>query len=351
MRRHRPTPAGIDRRHALGLIAAVGAFSPVGGAFARTPGRLDGRLLDQAATAAAALDQLHAFIVAHDGETVLAEAFRGRGLARPANVKSVSKTLVAILVGVAIDKGLLTGPAQTLGEAAPGLIPKHADRRVRDIRLGDLLSMQSGLERMSGPNYGRWVQSADWVAFALSRPFVDAPAGRMLYSTANYHVLGAVLAAVSGKSLLDLARAWIGAPLDIDIPPWTKDPQGRYLGGNNMRLSPMGMLRFGEMARRGGAFGRRRAVSRDWLAASWRPRARSPWSGHDYGYGWFLTEARGHPVVYARGYGGQLIYVAPTLGLTAAITSDPTRPARSGGYIDDLHRIFAAYLAPAAGAA
>ena len=74
----------------------------------------------------------------------------------------------------------------------------------------------------------------------------------MLYSTGSFHVLGAALARASGESLLALARGWLGEPLGIEIPAWTRDPQGFYLGGNEMALSPMAMLAFGEMYRRDG---------------------------------------------------------------------------------------------------
>ena len=92
-------------------------------------------------------------------------------------------------------------------------------------------------------------------------------------------------------------------------------------------------------------------LSRDWIDASLVPRTRSPFSGLDYGYGWFLGRARGHPFALARGYGGQLIAVVPDLALTVAITSDPTRPARSEGYFGELMRLLADTIVPEAEAA
>ncbi len=334
-----------NRRQALAWLAGAAALTTFRPAAAA---RLDNDLLARAADRAASLDQLRSLVVARNGEIVLGEAFRGPALADPVNVKSVSKTIVATLVGIAIDKGMLPGADTPLRTAAPGLLPRDAPAGAGEITVGQLLSMQSGLERTSGPNYGRWVASDNWVRFVLSRPFVAEPGGPMLYSTGNYHVLGAILAERTGRSLRDLARDWLGDPLDFDVPPWTRDPQGRFMGGNNMRMSALALLRFGEMARTRGMWAGQRIVGRDWLEASWRPRARSPWSGHDYGYGWFLARARGHWLAYARGYGGQIVYVVPTLDMTVVITSDPNRPARSGGYIDDLHGLLADTLIPAA---
>ncbi|MGR3782317.1 MAG: serine hydrolase domain-containing protein [Albimonas sp.] len=304
--------------------------------------------LAPAAARASELDQLHALAIAHRGETVYARAFRGPAPERPVNVKSVSKTVVAALAGAAIDRGILEGPGQTLASAAPALIPEGADPRVGEITLGDLLSLRAGLERTSGPGYGPWVQSSNWVRHALTRPFVDEPGGRMLYSTGSTHVLGAAIAEAAGRDLRSLARAWLGEPLDIAFPPWTRDPQGRFMGGNNMAMSPLEMLRFGEMARLGGRWQGTQVLPRSWLEASWTPRGRSPFSGDSYGYGWFLSEARGRPLAYARGYGGQAIYVVPALELTVAVTSDPDRPARSQGHFGDLNALLADEIVPAA---
>jgi CubicO group peptidase (beta-lactamase class C family) len=264
------------------------------------------------------------------------EVLRGPGPDAPVNVKSVSKTVVAALLGAAIDRGEVPSADATLAEVAPRLIPAGADPRVGEITLGQLAALQAGLERTSGPNYGAWVASPNWVADALSRPFVGAPGGRMLYSTGSTHVLGAALAVATGESLLAQARSRLGRPLGIEIPPWTRDPQGFYLGGNQMALSPRAMLRFAEMVRQRGAWESAQVLPESWIDASLTPRTRSPWSGLAYGYGWFLGRAGGGPLAIARGYGGQVIAVAPAAELTVAITSDPNRPARSRGYFGAL---------------
>ncbi len=310
------------------------------------PPSIDPEVLRRVTARAASLDQLHGMIVAQNGEVLFKEAFRGRPLDRNVNVKSISKTFVATLTGAALDRGLLAHVDQSIGDLAPGLIPAGVDPRVPTIRLVDLLTMRAGLERTSGPHYGRWIASDDWIRFALDRPFVSTPGERMLYSTGSYHILGAILAKRANASLLELARAWLGEPLGIDFSPWTRDPQGYYLGGNNMELSPLALLRFGEMIRLGGRWRDQQVLSAGWLDASWTPRTSSPFSGHQYGYGWFLARAGGHGLAYARGYGGQMLYVLPSLALTIVITSDPTRPARSHGYAADLHRLVADLVIP-----
>ena len=303
------------------------------------------------AEAANELDQLHAIKVAKAGKDVFTQVFRGPSESRLVPIKSVSKTVVAALTGAALDRGEIPNVNASLGDLAPKLIPDDADPRVAEITVQNLVTMQAGLERTSGANYGSWVSSRNWVADALSRPIVAQPGSRMLYSTGSFHILGAVLSEVSGKSLLTLARERLGDPLGVEIPAWTRDPQGRYLGGNEMALTLDGMVAFGEMYRRQGALDGARVLSEDWVRTSFQPQTRSPFSGLQYGYGWFLGRADGADFALARGYGGQIICVVPERSLTFAITSDPLRPARSEGYFGDLMTLIESQILPAARAA
>jgi CubicO group peptidase (beta-lactamase class C family) len=297
---------------------------------------------------ARSMDQCHALMVRQNSVEVLAESFRGPSLNRPAPVKSVSKTIVAALTGAALDRNEIQSMNATLADTAPQLIPASADERVGALTVENLVTMQAGLERTSGSNYGGWISSRDWVADALSRPFVERPGRRMLYSTGSFHILGAVLSAVSGKTLLALARERLGVPLDIEIPAWTRDPQGRYLGGNEMALTLAGMARFGELYLAKGQWNGNQVLSRSWVESSLEGRTSSPFSGLDYGYGWFLGSTEGTDFALARGYGGQVICIVPSLDLSIALTSDPTRPARSGGYFGDVMALIENAIIPTA---
>lgn len=309
---------------------------------------MEAALLSRAMERAAALPRLHALIVARNGTVQAERAFRGPGLDRPVNVKSVSKSFISALVGIAIERGVLTGADQPIAALLPGRVPPAADPRLARVTIGNLLSMQAGLQRTSGRNYGRWVMSRDWVRHALSRPFDDEPGGTMLYSTGNSHLLSAILTRVTGRTTLDLARDWLGKPLGINVPPWQRDPQGIYFGGNNMLLSPRALLRFGELYRNGGVWRGKRILPAGWVRTSWTPRTQSRYSGDGYGYGWFIAEFCGHTVNYARGFGGQFIHVVPSLGLTIVITSEATTRTRVGGYRDALTALIETDLIPAA---
>ncbi|WP_274426429.1 serine hydrolase domain-containing protein [Chelativorans sp. YIM 93263] len=318
------------------LSRRIFTVSLIAGLAAPYVSRASAQAFDDIRTSAREMDQLHSIQIQLGDEPVLEEAFRGPGLDRPANIKSCSKSVVALLLGTAIDSGEIAGVEARLGDVAPDIIPSDATAGVADITMEDLVTLRAGLEGTSGPNYGAWVNSSDWLAYALRRPMIAQPGTRMIYSTGTTHILGAALTAASGESLLALARDRLGSKLGFQVPPWTRDPQGYYLGGNEMALTPRAMLAIARLIRDNGRSDGAQVIPADWVDASLVRRTRSPFSGLGYGYGWFLSESG---YVVARGYGGQLIAAHPERRLAIAITSDPTRPAYSRGYFGDLMQL------------
>ena len=291
---------------------------------------------------AEALEPLETVIVSVDGEVVAERGYDGADVDDPTNIKSASKSVVSALVGIAIDRELIAGVDQKIGDFLGASFPEDPDPRLSEISVGQLLSMQAGLAPTSGANYGRWVASGNWVRSALAQDFQTDPGGSMLYSTGSTHLLSAILTEAGGESTLKLATDWF-APVDaFDIADWERDPQGIYLGGNQMAMSPRSLLAFGEVYRTGGlAPDGTRILSEEWIAESWTPRTSSRFTGDGYGYGWFLREMAGEDVRYAWGYGGQMLYIVPALDLTVVMTSDENAPSAGNGHRDALHDLMA----------
>jgi CubicO group peptidase (beta-lactamase class C family) len=294
------------------------------------------------------MERTRNLLITRDGQPVIEHVERDLPLDRAANVKSLAKIVMSALVGAAIERGVIEDAEQPIAELLGDLVPPGADPRVADVTVGHLLSMQAGLRRTSGRHYGAWVNSDDWVAHVLTRPFVDEPGGGMLYSTGNYHLLSAALARATGRSTLALAREWLGEPLGIRIPAWQTDPQGIHFGGNNMRLSARALARIAELYHRDGRYGGERVLAPGWVEQSWARRTRSRYTGEAYGYGWFTTELAGETVRYGWGYGGQFLYLVPRLDLTLVLLSDSTPPSPQSALVRRVHVAVAEEVIPVA---
>ena len=310
-----------------------------------TPRSFDPSRLQAAYDRAAQLPKLRSFLIAVDGTIVAERYYRGATRTRTANVKSVSKSIISALVGIAIAEGKLVGVNQTIAAFFPTELRDTADQAKRAITLADLLSMRAGLESTSFDGYGRWVTSANWVRAALERPVIAPRGGPMIYSTGNTHLLSAILTKATGMSTWAYARRKLGAPLGIDIPPWPRDPQGIYFGGNDMRLTPRAMVAIGELYRNGGRVGRRQVVPEWWVDSSLVVRTYSPFNGHGYGWGWWTRDAADYRVNFAWGYGGQFIFIVPALRATVVMTSDADG-RREWGHLDALHGLLDTHVIP-----
>lgn len=310
---------------------------------------MNAALLDTAFRRAVSLPRLRSLLVAQRGTLVRERYFHGATRDRPANLKSASKSVISALVGIAIQRGDITNVRQPIGPFFAKELAANSDRRKEWITIEDLLTMRSGLQTTSFFNYDRWVTSRNWVRFALTQPMVSNPGIEMEYSTGNTHLLSALLTRATKSSTWEYATRHLAKPLGISLPPWERDPQGVYFGGNDMFLTPRAMLAFGNLyLRHGRSADGRQIVPAAWVDSSFAVRTRSGWSGMEYGYGWWARPMAGHDVRLAWGYGGQFIFVVPQLQLTIVATSDPNPTRRGDDHLDAIYDLVEQYIIPAA---
>ena len=275
--------------------------------------------LEAAQQAAGELPRLHSLLVSWRGRLLLEHYRAGIRAARPTNVKSVSKSIISALVGVAIDRKLIPGLRTPIVTYFPQL---QDDPQKRRITIEDLLTMRSGLESTSFDNYGSWVRSRNWVQYVLARPMIDEPGNAVEYSTGSSHLLSAILTRATKSSTHAFAQRVLATPLGFTLPPWPRDPQGIYFGGNEMLLTPRQMLAFGELYLRRGELKGRQLLRPEWVDTTCVPRGRSRFNpDQGYGYGWWTRAFAGHDACFAWGFGGQYIFVVRDLDLVVVTTS------------------------------
>lgn len=301
------------RSYLLFIAAFITAFSA-----AAQPSSTEEQNLDHIFN----IGSVQSLMIEKNGE-LLHEEFRG-GISTKTttNIKSASKSILSLLVGIAIDEGHLAGVDQTIGEFFPGYFEQNPDSAKESITIRNLLTMRSGLETTSFQNYGRWVLSDNWVRFALDQPFVEEKGGRMVYSTGTSHLLSVILTRATGMNTRAFASEHLFDPMNIRIGGWDRDPQGYYMGGNNLAISPLALLKIGTLILNDGTYDGKQIVSKPWIRDSIEIYTRSTYNDYDYGYMWWRKPAGGQKVIFAWGNGGQYIMVLPELETVISITSD-----------------------------
>ena len=242
------------------------------------------------------------------------------------NVKSVSKSVLSALAGIAMEQGLISGVEAKLSEALPEYFEPTADTRKADITLHHLLTMSSGFDFIeNSERAGKWFRAKNPVREAIALPITSTPGERFQYATINTHLFSAWLTKAAEMSTPVFAEKYLLTPLGIDEHHWVKDPQGIYWGGSQFYLTPRDMARFGMLYLHKGRAGEEQLIPEAWVDESTRWR-HSVDSHSGYGYWWWRIPGSNGYV--AAGWGGQRIGVFPGKDLVIVVTAANQQHAR-----------------------
>ncbi len=280
--------------------------------------------LEAAAARAAAIPRFRSLVVARHGRVVLERYFVGTDGATLFDVRSVTKSVVSALTGIAIEEQVLPGPdalVAPLLEPPYRLAPDDASLSVRH-----LLTMTSGFEWNDDVDYNPWILAADHVQYLLDRPRAHAPGAVFTYNSAAVHVLGVALARATGVDLPRYANDHLFSALGAEGVEWEGLDRGTVNGGSGIRLRSRDMLKLGQLYLQRGWSGSRSIVPESWVDATTRPgftwrETYGSQRGVTYGMLWWVSDAS-PASFFAWGYGGQFIYVVPSLDLVAVTTTD-----------------------------
>ena len=296
------------------------------------------------------LPNLHGVVAARGRQIVFERYLAGTdaALARPLgairfgpdtlhDLRSITKSVVGLLYGIALDAGRVPAPPTPLLEQFPDYAELARDPARRRLTVAHALTMTLGTEwdemslPYSDPRNSEIAmdRAADRCRYVLDRPIVEPPGERWVYNGGATALLARLIAKGSGQPVQDYARDALFKPLGIVRSEWHCGANGEALAASGLRMTPRDLARIGAMALAGGQWGDRRIVPAGWLASAFAPTVSVPDGGH-YGYHWYLGAVpvgdggggtRWETTVSAIGNGGQRLFLVPYVGLAVAVTA------------------------------
>ncbi|BBO67792.1 hypothetical protein DSCA_17220 [Desulfosarcina alkanivorans] len=300
------------------------------------------------------VENLHSLLLVKDGKLVFEEYFYGYDTEKKHLIASVTKSVVSLLVGIAIDRGFISDVDEKVMDYFPDFISETNTAVWAPIRLHHLLTMSAGLDwdAVSCPREDprqtthRMYDSQTPIAFVFQRKAVAEPGRVYNYNSGLTMLLGEIVKRATGGPADRFAREHLFDRLGISDFAWDRFENGVIAADGGLLLRPRDMAKIGLLVLNQGNFSGRQVVSTSWIAESTRTHIAG--SGVGYGYQWRRTGAalagKKIEVVYASGLGGQKIFIVPALKAVAVITSK-THHNHGGG--SKAERLFLESILPA----
>ncbi|KAB7739774.1 serine hydrolase [Nostocoides sp. F2B08] len=304
--------------------------------------------------------QVRAVLVHRDGEPVV-QRYTGTTAEEYWDTRSVTKSLMSTLVGIAIDEGHIAGVEASLGELLPSRRSEMSEATAA-VTLHQVLTHTAGFAPDTAGASVEYFAAEDWVGQILADHGESGPVdGSFVYSNAGAHLLSAILVEATGVPVLQYAREKLFEPLGISTEPafepafdfsdeaaaaalyeeywvagftWPVDPQGLHEGACCAKLRPSDLAAMGQLYLDQGRWDGQQVVPEEWVEQATTAHVEVREAGvTGYGYMWWITDIAGQPGYMANGLGGQVIHVLPAENLVVAVATefddrDPARMAK-----------------------
>ncbi len=260
----------------------------------------------------------HSLVVIRDGAVVIDAALWPSSAGQPHDLASVTKSVVSLVVGAAIERGEIESLDTPLAE----LVELPADAAVAHVTIRDLLGMRAGLDCSADDGefeLKEMSQSPDFVAFSSELPAVGVPGETFAYCSPGYHLISAAITNATGRRLSDYAAETLFEPLGVEEWDWPSDSQGVTHGWGDLALRPLDLARLGQLMIQDGRWGHRQVLPVGYVAGlaaaipTTDPTVR-------YGLGWWLPTDAAAGALEGIGRGGQELLVWPEQELVVVVT-------------------------------
>jgi alpha-glucosidase (family GH31 glycosyl hydrolase)/CubicO group peptidase (beta-lactamase class C family) len=259
---------------------------------------------------------LHNIFMARNGYLVMDTPIYRVTRGRSSDQLSATRSVIATLVGIAINQGYLEGVDQSILDFFTDREFDNLDADKEAITIKDLLTMRSGLTCSEPETSTQMKESADWVQFMLDLPMRNAPGEEFVECNGVSHLLSAILQEATGKTAFAYAQETLFEPMGITEINWASDPNGVSLGWQGLQMSPRDTAKIGVLYLNGGNWDGVQLVPSDWVESSITEHV--PTEDGGFGYQWWVDPAGTY---VSREEQGQWMVLIPDLDLIVVYTS------------------------------
>ncbi len=273
------------------------------------------------------LKQIQSIILIKNGKMIFEKYYNYATKDMLFNVRSVTKSFISTLVGIAIEKGYIKSVHDKINIYLKDIYKNIKNPQKKKISIYHLLNMTAGLkwvldwENPKGFAWN-WFRIKNKVPYTLNFPLLAKPGKKCIYSSALSHIISAVITHATKMDTKTFADQYLFGPLKITNYSWDKLDQ-YYGGGFGLSLRPRDMAKFGQLFLNDGQWNGKQIISRKWIKYSTKKHALATIKNKKLPYGlhWWPAKIKNFKCYKAVGAGGQFIMVIPSLKLVTVITT------------------------------
>tara|TARA_R110000850_G_scaffold80862_1_gene173469 strand:+ start:7777 stop:8874 length:1098 start_codon:yes stop_codon:yes gene_type:complete len=274
-------------------------------------------------------NKVHSVLLVKDNKLIIEEYFNGQKANEQHDLRSATKSIISLLVGIALDKGYINSLDDPITTYLKTPIPeKNLHPKKDSISLRHLLTMATGLDcndwdPKSAGQEDRVYRKKDWIQYTLDLPLINEPGTVSQYCTMGVILMAEIISRASGMPIDAFAAKYLFEPLSITNVSWGHTSSKEVIAsGKRLYMTSRDMAKIGQLLLNKGMWEDKQIVSSEWIKES--TTTQTSITGREYGYLWWNIplgrEGQRVGTKVASGNGGQYIMVVPELDMVAVFT-------------------------------
>ncbi len=274
-------------------------------------------------------NKIHSVLLIKNGQLIIEEYFKGHSANEPHDLRSATKSIRSILMGIAIDKGFIENIDDPISKYLKSPTPnKNLDERKDKITIKHLLTMSSGLDcndfdKKSKGQEDKIYRKKDWLQYAVDLPMVNESGTISNYCSIGTVIVAEIISQASGMTIDKFAEQYLFIPLGIENVIWGHTSSKKVIpSAKRLYMTSRDMAKIGQLILNNGKWNDKQIISKNWVNESTTMKTKI--SGNDYAYLWwnipFKLNEKLTVSKTASGNGGQYIIIIPEMDMVAIFT-------------------------------